>query len=295
MIYTIQNEYLKVQIADKGAELWSIQDASGAEYLWQGDVSYWKDRSPMLFPYVGRLTQGKYMYNKEVYEMTIHGFAANSIFSVVEQDGDSITFLLEDSEATMKAYPFAFALYVTYVVRGNQLDVSYHVENKNDKTMYFGIGGHPGFNVPMEDGLEYSDYSLVFGEKEDAFRVGMSEDCYVNGMDVAFPLEDGIRLPFAHNMFDDDAIILRDMAKSVTLCAEKGKKAIRMTYEDMRYLGIWHMPKTDAPYVCIEPWSSIPSRKDVIEALETQENLISLEAGDVYETGWQFDLLEMKS
>ncbi|WP_317855738.1 aldose 1-epimerase family protein [Chakrabartyella piscis] len=291
MIYEIKNECLQVQIADKGAELWSIQDASGAEYLWQGDVSYWKDRSPMLFPYVGRLTQGKYMYNKQVYEMTIHGFASSSVFSVAKQEADSITFFLGDSETTKEAYPFAFGLSVTYSLADNKLLVNYDVENKNDTTMYFGIGGHPGFCVPMEDGLDYSDYCMEFGEVTEAFRVGMSDDCYVNGQDVPFALEDGVRLPFAHNMFDDDAIILRDMARSVTLFAPKGKKALHMEYKDMPYLGIWHMPKTDAPYVCIEPWSSIPSRKDMIAELETQADLVSLESDAVYHSGWQLEVI----
>ncbi len=293
MIYTIQNECLKVAIEEKGAELWSIQDMNGQEYLWQGDATYWGGRSTMLFPYVGRLTQGKYVYDKKEYEMTNHGFAKLFVFSVAEQSADSITFSLKDSAETKGIYPFAFVLYITYSVKGNQLSVAYRVENKDDTTMYFGIGGHPGFNVPMDEGLEFSDYSLVFGEKVAAYQVGMSEDCYVNGKDKPFSLEDGVRLPMEHNMFDDDAIILRDMAKSVTLCAEKGKKAIQITYADMDYLGIWHKPKTDAPYVCIEPWASIPSRKDVIEDLATQENLIALSAGGVYENGWQFALVEV--
>ena len=51
-------------------------------------------------------------------------------------------------------------------------------------------------------------------------------------------------------------------------------------------LGFWHMPKTDAPYVCLEPWSSLPSRQDVVEDLETQPDLISLPAGEVWTTTW---------
>ena len=28
--------------------------------------------------------------------------------------------------------------------------------------MYFGLGGHPGFNVPLEAGLSFEDYCLEF-------------------------------------------------------------------------------------------------------------------------------------
>ena len=59
-----------------------------------------------------------------------------------------------------------------------------------------------------------------------------------------------------------------------------------------RYLGIWHWPKTEVPYVCIEPWSSLPSGKDIVEDLETQKNLISLEEGRHYENRWSITITD---
>ena len=91
------------------------------------------------------------------------------------------------------------------------------------------------------------------------------------------------KILLSHGLFDDDAIILSDIPRMITLKSDLGKKKICVEYPGMNYLGIWHWPGTDAPYVCIEPWSSLPSRKDVIEAFETQENLISLDSGKVYE------------
>ena len=52
MIYTLENDSLKVQVNSHGGELWSIQTKDGAEYLWQGDETYWKDRALNLFPYI---------------------------------------------------------------------------------------------------------------------------------------------------------------------------------------------------------------------------------------------------
>lgn len=40
MLYSIHNEYLTAKIQDKGAELWSVIDNNGTEYLWQGDEKY---------------------------------------------------------------------------------------------------------------------------------------------------------------------------------------------------------------------------------------------------------------
>jgi galactose mutarotase-like enzyme len=54
----------------------------------------------------------------------------------------------------------------------------------------------------------------------------------------------------------------------------------------MKYLGLWHVPKTKAPYICIEPWSSLPSRQDIVEEFENQSDLISLPSGETYNNPW---------
>ena len=92
-------------------------------------------------------------------------------------------------------------------------------------------------------------------------------------------------------MFDDDAIVLTDMAQSVLLKSDKGNKGIRVTYPNMKYLGIWHCMYEEAPYICIEPWSSLPSRKDIIEDLAVQPDLISLSAQEKYENSFMIELI----
>ena len=37
----LKNEQLAIKIAEMGAELQSIQDTQGKEYLWQADEKYW--------------------------------------------------------------------------------------------------------------------------------------------------------------------------------------------------------------------------------------------------------------
>lgn len=152
--------------------------------------------------------------------------------------------------------------------------------------MYFGVGGHPGFQVPMEEGTDFEDYYLDFGPEAKPLRVGMSEDCFVTGEDTPFLLRENRYLDLRHDLFDDDAIILREMPRTVTLASKKGTHSIEVSYPDMPYLGIWHWPRTKVPYLCIEPWSSLPSRKGIVEDLEKQENLISLGSGEMYENTW---------
>ena len=54
----LKNEKLTVVISSHGAELQSIKNEEGREYLWQGDEKYWPRRSPLLFPIVCGLWKG---------------------------------------------------------------------------------------------------------------------------------------------------------------------------------------------------------------------------------------------
>ena len=78
MNHTISNGILRVEIAEKGAELQSIQTADGHEYLWQGNPEYWEDRAVNLFPTVGRLMDNHYTCEGKDYELKCHGFAQSS-------------------------------------------------------------------------------------------------------------------------------------------------------------------------------------------------------------------------
>ena len=190
-----------------------------------------------------------------------------------------------------------FTLRIFYELKGDTLQITYEVENGGKEEMYFGIGGHPGFQVPLEDGLAFEDYFLEFEEKKDSgqaeaepVRIGFSPTCFLNGKDEPYPLKDGCRIPLAHNLFDDDAIVLSGTPKTVALRSEKGSRGVRVHFPDMPYIGFWHAVKKPAPYVCIEPWSSLPSRQDVVEELSEQPGLVHLEGGSVYRNSWSIQV-----
>ena len=222
--------------------------------------------------------------------MDIHGFAKDSMFEVAKQSEDEIVFRLTDTENTYAQYPYHFVFEVNYKIEGNRLDVTFHVENKDSKTMYFGVGGHPGFNVPLQEDEKFEDYYLEFLGAGVARKELFSDDCFVLGKTEDFPLEEGKKLLLKHDLFDNDAIILSSMPKQVVLRSKTGNKAVSVSYPDMDYLGLWHWPKTDAPYICIEPWSSLPSRKDIVEDLAKQQNLRILSIRDSIDIHWSIEI-----
>ncbi|HIT34835.1 MAG TPA: aldose 1-epimerase family protein [Candidatus Faecousia intestinigallinarum] len=283
---TIHNEFLTVTAAEKGAELQSILGADGTEYLWQGDAKYWPDRALNIFPYVARLTNGSFYLDGKLHHMAIHGIAPYQEFRTAAHTDTEMVLELVSNAETYESYPRQFAFRVIYALRGNTLEVTYQVENRDEKTMYFGLGGHPGFNVPLEKGQSFEDYRLRFRHAHTPSRVGFTEQCYLDGTAAPYALEDGRDIPLHHDLFDQDAIVLQEMDHEVTLESGKGGHSVTVTYPQMNYLGIWHMPRTDAPYVCIEPWSSLPSAQDTVAVLEEQKDLISLEPGNTYRSVW---------
>lgn len=290
MLYSIHNQELRVLISDLGAELQSIQRIDGLEYLWQGDPQYWEGRAPIIFPYVAQLTEDTYLYHGIRYHMPIHGFASKSTFQVEQSSDARLVFSLIPDEAISSLYPFDFVFQVVYTLNDSRIAVEYIVENRGKSGMFFGTGGHPGFRVPLENALSFEDYYLEFDVACSPTRLYLSDVCFPNGNTAPFALEDGRRLNLRHDIFDEYAIVLSGMSKQLSLRSSKGDRGVTVDFPDANFLGIWHAPNTDAPYVCIEPWTSLPSRYGVIEALEKQENLITLPSGQTYVFRWAISI-----
>lgn len=285
-MYTIKNEFLTVTVAALGAELMSIVAADGTEYIWQADPKYWTDRCPNIFPSVGRLTEGKYRLDGNWYELGCHGFAWRSEFEVVKHEPTYLEMRLMYSDATLAVYPRKFVFTIAYTLRGDTLDTLYKVENLDDKDLPFGIGGHPGFNVPLVPGKQFEDYQLRFSEKCQPEIFLLSPQYLLSGEVAPYPIQDDQIIPLRHSLFDIDAIVLRNAAREVTLETEGDSHSVTVTYPDMRYIAFWHAHQTDAPYVCVEPWCSLASIDGVPAIFEERPDLLHLAPGATYENNW---------
>src|SRR5688500_12365310 len=77
----LENDFLKISIRSKGAELTSLFDkSSGIEHLWQGDPAVWNWHAPNLFPVVGGCLNNQLYIDGKAYPMERHGFARQSEF-----------------------------------------------------------------------------------------------------------------------------------------------------------------------------------------------------------------------
>lgn len=291
MIYNIENEKLSVSVSTLGAELMSIKyKETDTEHLWQGDKKYWGGRAPNMFPICGRLYEGKYTYYGKEYTMPNHGIARSSEFTLKSACKEQITLSLVSNEKTKESYPFDFIFDITFKVTDSTLEVSYNVKNEDEKELIFALGGHPAFNVPFNSNTAFEDYYVEFGSPCDAIRVDFSPTCFCTKNDKIFTEGGTKRIDLDHSLFDDDAIFLYNVDKTITLGSYKHKGSITLKYDGMKYIGLWHMPKTDAPYICIEPWTSIPASEGKIDDLLTKDEMVHLPSGYTYKNSYSITI-----
>ncbi|WP_028402764.1 aldose 1-epimerase family protein [Ectobacillus panaciterrae] len=281
MISTIANEHLRICVSKIGAELTSVRSKSDdTEYIWQADPAYWKRHAPVLFPIVGRLVENTYYVNGRSYTLPQHGFARDSMFELTDETKDSLTYRLASNEDTMQIYPFQFELYITYKLEQASLHIAYEVKNCGHSDMYFSIGAHPGFRVPLLEGEAYTDYYLQFSEPEQLATYTL-DNGYIT--DEKKLLADAAEiLPLSQELFADDAIILEGLNKNeISIRGRNHDKFIRVNFEGFPYVGIWS-EGTGAPFVCIEPWYGMADKAGAPGELKDKKGIQILEQSKTF-------------
>lgn len=273
----IETQNLLVKIKEKGAELCSIYDKErDREVLWQGDRRVWAEQSPLLFPFIGRLEESRYTYNDEQFSMTLHGFARDNVFRVVESNADSCILELRDTALSRESYPFFFRLRQSYKVEGKSLFIETRVENLGVETLYFALGLHPGFQFfGKED--QISDYLVEFplAEKEKLEQVLFSEKGLVEEKRGSRALwKKGIAL--SEELFLHDAPVFPETGGKVLFHRKGDEHGISVEYPDYRYLGLWQPYGKDAAFLCVEPWTSLPGRDGILEDIGEKKDMQQL-------------------
>lgn len=290
MNYRLDNGVLEINVASKGAELISLKDETGKEYLWQGDEKYWGRQSPILFPFVGRLKKQEYTYEGKKYPMMQHGFARDMEFSVIEEKADEIWFEIKDDGETYKLYPFHFSLKIGYRLVENRIEVLWKVENIDTKTMYFNIGAHPGFFCPIDGEKDKVGYALEFNSKGNPKYYGADYDTGLRFSKLnELKLENG-RSIITKEYFDETTYIFEDnQISEVSLVKPSGEKYVTVRF-DMPILAVWSKERADAPFVCLEPWCGRCDRMDFNGNLEDREYNTVLEAGEVFNNIYSIEI-----
>jgi galactose mutarotase-like enzyme len=281
----ISNEKLTVLVNPQGAELQSIvRKDTGLEYLWSGDPAFWGKKSPVLFPVVGGLKDNTYQYHREHYTLGRHGFAREQLFTVAGQGTEHVSLRLSDNDTTRKVYPFRFDFTIQYLLQDDQLQVTYQVLNRDDKTLFFSVGAHPAFKLPLVPDTTYEDYYLYFNKEEEAGVWPLSAGGQVETAPVPY-LQHTHELPLKKSLFYNDALVFKNLASTaISIKSNHTPHGLTLAFEGFPYMGIW--AAKDADFVCIEPWCGIADSVAATGELEEKEGINRLAPDGLFERTW---------
>ena len=236
----------------------------------------------MLFPVVGKLKRGQTLINGRTFEMPQHGFARDMEYEPVTKLDNFHSYVLRSNKYTLARYPYDFELYNTYRQEDNKLIVIYKVVNTGITNMPFAIGGHPAFKIDPDD-LKRGNYYLEFAEEEERAHFLYLVDGLV-GTDYAKNqlIEDKYLLLDEHT-FDNDALIIKGIQhKKISLKNRRTRKCVlNMEYEGFPYLGIWSKP--NAPFLCLEPWTSTADRVNSNNIFAKKPDMRTLQPKEEFE------------
>jgi galactose mutarotase-like enzyme len=282
---TIENAVISATINPKGAELVSlIHQVSQIDYMWSADPAFWGKSSPVLFPIIGSLKEDTFIYQDKSYHLPRHGFARERVFTVENQTEDSVTFLLKSDVTSLTVFPFSFELRLHYTLDGSQLHVKYEVKNTGGAEMFFSVGGHPAFKVPLVAGTSYEDYYLEFNNTEDLLHWPLTKEGLIEATPEKLLVENG-RIPLTKELFYQDALVFKHLqSDGVTLKSDKTSHQLRFDFKGFPFLGIWAAKNAD--FVCIEPWCGIADSANHNQQLTEKEGINRLNTNEIFERTW---------
>ncbi len=288
MLYTVKCGGMTAVCSDNGAELISLKDAAGKEYIWQADPAVWAQHNPVLFPVVGRTIDNTVKIGGRPYNIGLHGFACKSVFAVIEKSESSITFELTDNADTFADYPFNFSLRIVHSVTENGYETSYEVTNTGDMPMPFCIGAHPGFNCPGD----FEDYRIVFEKTEDAWAYILNAKECLCEKDREHTLDNTDTLYLKHSIFDRvDTLHFRELKSGSVRLLDKNDHGIQVDFAGFPMLGLWTAVGKNAPYICIEPWHGCGAFEDETGELSDKPYCITLAPDESRKLSYQVKII----
>lgn len=280
MIKSIENEYLKVSFNTKGAELISIYDKTNKkEMMYQPLRRSWGSSDVCIFPFVARIKDGYFTHEGVTYEMEKHGIVRSEELTISSLLDDEATLVFKYNIDTLNVYPFKFTYYVNFKLIDNSIKVSYIVKNEDDKTIYYGIGGHPAFMLDgYFDGEFNYNKATISIETESVNKVKLDEYGF-------------FMLDITNEEFPREFEVTKQLfRKEKTLILETNGVKVHLRQEgrsidlesDCRFIAFWS-DEVSGNYVCVEPWWSLPDFENCNKEISQKNTINSLEKGNMKE------------
>ncbi len=289
--HMLENGCLRVTVADEGAELISVFDKESAqERIWTADPNVWNRHAPILFPFIGRVTDRKYRVGGREYPMpTQHGFARDMCFTCAEKTERGILHVLSSSAETLKLYPYSFRLSVSHrldPVFPRRLCIEWTVENTGEGDMLYAIGGHPGFLLP--ENISKEDCFIAFPGRDELEYFGADEAGFaLPRRRKSLHLENGLA-PYRADIpetwiFEGQEIL------SAGIADPEKKLRILLNCAQFPTLAVWANP--GGSFLCLEPWFGRTDDAGFRGTLEEKAGMQQLRGGEEKHISYSIDFL----
>lgn len=274
-VLELDNGIISISVNHHGAELNSLRDRHGRQFLWQGGEA-WKSQAPVLFPIVGRMPGDELIHNRTGYPIKQHGVARTQEFVARQLGTTEALFILEDNEETRSHFPFAFRLEIRFTLDRNSLTVSHTVENTGSSEFAASLGAHPGFAWPLLPGIARDVHTLEFAQPESA-PIRRIADGLLLPDALPTPVH-GRTLHLNDSLFADDAVIFDRLVSRSVRYSAAGAPSITMDFADFPLLGVWS--RAPGEFVCIEPWFGMTAPKDFDGEYDLKPGQFTLKSGE---------------
>jgi galactose mutarotase-like enzyme len=293
-LFSISSDDLQASVRARGAELCRLRTASGVDLLWDGDPAFWSGQSPVLFPVVGALKDGRLRHQGAVHPMTKHGFARDRAFQLVRLSAHACTLRLEDDAATRAMYPFPFRLDLSFCITGASLRVQFELHNPGELPLPASFGAHPAFRWPLFPDQPREGHTLTFDRAEEALLPTITADGLLGPATRPSPLVDR-QLALADDLFTADALVFRPVnSRSVDYAgpgdATRQAATLRVAWTGFEQLGVWTKP--GAGFVCIEPWRGYASPEGFDGEFAAKPGVFQVAPGATATAQYTVELLE---
>lgn len=274
----ISSGELTATISPLGAELVSLQDPAGREYMSEGDPRWWRGRAPVLFPIVGALNGDRYRLDGQEYALAKHGFARKSLFVCEEHEPHESTRLaLHDDAVTRESFPFAFRLELFHRIWGATLTTTATVTNRDSRPMPFSFGFHPAFAWPLPGSAAKEDHRVYFESAEPQPIRRLNANGQLLGNAFPSPVFGDTLAPDAR-LFEADALIWDRLESRACSFGAPGGASVALEWDNCPMLGIWQKP--GAPFLCIEPWQGLADPQGFAGDFRAKPGVVELAPGD---------------
>ena len=280
----LENDYMKIEVSLVGAELQSLYSKkTELEYLWQPGYDIWPHHSMLLFPNPGRIAGDRVVIGGKVYPATMHGFANDMKFEVVEADETHILFQISATEETRKSFPYEFRLQVEFSLEDEVVVQRFRVINDDSKRVYFSLGAHPGFYCPIHIDETGDDYFFEFDSPQYIHDLELQEGTRLLTGEKSPWMWGETEKYIGEHFFDMGPRILEGVkANFVTMKSKRSGHFVELGIKDFPYMCLWGVGQKMS-IMCIEPWCGVSDLANTDHVWEKKLGIEAVDVGKVFE------------